>query len=365
MTREILQLTSLRFVAAFYVFVFHVEIHFGLPIDGWLKNFVLQGAVGMSLFFILSGFVLSISYSGGVSRNSQYGVRRFARIAPVYILAAVVTLPWLNNVQNSSGVIFWFQNIFLLFVNLFFLQAWFPPLMSFWNVGASWSVSVEVFFYVFFPWIMWRISGFDAVKLFRLIVLAYIAAVLPGLSLHLISENGFNYYVMPIFRIPEFFIGVCVGIIWSRGFRLPFNFQILSITSIFLVVGLSLVPPKFYVDMNWLVVPGFSVIIFSVASLKNGSLFNILTSRIFVFSGHSSYCFYSLQILFIIIAREYGHVIKIYSGNNGFIFGSLMFLVLYLVSASVYLFFEKPFRRIIVARFEASGSATLDKVRTH
>jgi peptidoglycan/LPS O-acetylase OafA/YrhL len=56
-------LTSLRFFAAFLVFLFHFHIHyfplFGIPNVDFI---ISRGAIGMSLFFILSGFVLQYNY---------------------------------------------------------------------------------------------------------------------------------------------------------------------------------------------------------------------------------------------------------------------------------------------------------------
>ena len=51
---EVRPLTSLRFVAALYVFVFHIHIRWPVA-GGWMDGLLSSGAVGMSLFFMLSG----------------------------------------------------------------------------------------------------------------------------------------------------------------------------------------------------------------------------------------------------------------------------------------------------------------------
>ena len=55
---EVRPLTSLRFVAAFYVFVFHIHIRWPVGM-GIADNLLSAGAIGMSLFFMLSGFILA------------------------------------------------------------------------------------------------------------------------------------------------------------------------------------------------------------------------------------------------------------------------------------------------------------------
>jgi hypothetical protein len=53
--KEIFPLTGLRFVAAFYVFLFHIHIRWPISSHSFAKNVLDQGAIGMSLFFMLSG----------------------------------------------------------------------------------------------------------------------------------------------------------------------------------------------------------------------------------------------------------------------------------------------------------------------
>ncbi|MDG4896139.1 acyltransferase family protein [Mesorhizobium sp. WSM4976] len=88
------QLTSLRFFAAVYVLAFHsVDIN-GAP--RLIANFVKNGYLGVSFFFLLSGFILTHSYVGRMPHWDDVGrfaVARFARIYPVYLLALAVALP--------------------------------------------------------------------------------------------------------------------------------------------------------------------------------------------------------------------------------------------------------------------------------
>lgn len=59
---EVKSLTAFRFLAAFYVFLFHLQIRIPLFGEGPIGNFVAEGAVGMTMFFTLSGFILSHAY---------------------------------------------------------------------------------------------------------------------------------------------------------------------------------------------------------------------------------------------------------------------------------------------------------------
>jgi len=92
---EILPLTGLRFIAAIYVFVFHINYRWPIFSGGILKEIVSQGAVGMTIFFVLSGLLLAYQYSDRYEDRKHYFLRRLARIYPIYVVAAISTLPWI------------------------------------------------------------------------------------------------------------------------------------------------------------------------------------------------------------------------------------------------------------------------------
>ena len=59
---SITPLTFVRFIAAFYVFLFHIYLHWTWNVKPFIGNIMNEGAVGMSLFFVLSGFILTYNY---------------------------------------------------------------------------------------------------------------------------------------------------------------------------------------------------------------------------------------------------------------------------------------------------------------
>ena len=128
--QEILALTGLRFVAAFYVFIFHIHLRWVLSDVSFVKNVLAQGAVGMSIFFMLSGFVLAYVYGDGKTSYKDYLVNRFSRIYPIYIFAAIITIPYIgitvanNSIHEISMATL--QGIFLIIANIFVIQAWIP-----------------------------------------------------------------------------------------------------------------------------------------------------------------------------------------------------------------------------------------------
>ena len=149
-TNHIKSLTGLRFLSALWVFLFHIHIRYPLTDSSFLSSILNYGHLGMILFFVLSGYILTHRYSEKAFELKSYYINRFARVFPIYILAGIVTLPWLIHagVENNIPI---FKYVGLIFANIFAIQAWFPFMFDYWNVNASWSISVEVFFYLLFP----------------------------------------------------------------------------------------------------------------------------------------------------------------------------------------------------------------------
>jgi len=117
---EILPLTSLRFIAAFYVFLFHLHIRWPLAKNQYICKILNSGAVGMSIFFILSGFILGYRYNLTPKLNlKKYYKSRFARIYPIYFVAALITLPWIGvNIITDFNIYQITKLLILIFTNI-------------------------------------------------------------------------------------------------------------------------------------------------------------------------------------------------------------------------------------------------------
>jgi peptidoglycan/LPS O-acetylase OafA/YrhL len=270
-TSEILPLTSLRFAAALWVFVFHVNLHWPLGLPAPLDRIVIHGPVGMSLFFVLSGFVLAYSYGRGDELPvRRYAWHRFARIYPVYTLAALVTLPFLLPPDRAVSAA---QVAFVIAAHLLMLQAWFPQLMPFWNFGASWSLSVEAFFYALFPALLALCKTLGRRGWLVFLAVAYAGAVLPGLSYLLFPGTPPIFYAMPIFRLGEFALGLACGVWFLRGGRLPAPRVVAAASTLVLVLFVGYMPrADIYVTLNAVVVPCIALVILALAQLRTGVL---------------------------------------------------------------------------------------------
>ena len=145
-------LTGLRFFAALAVAVYHLWQYDAWNAPAWVERVVGHGSVAVTLFFVLSGYILTYRYvdGGGLSTSSRrFWQARLARIVPVYVLGLVMSFPVVMALAKRSGVPVSTEMVKGA-AALLMVQAWWPDWALSWN-PPSWSLSVEVFFYVLFP----------------------------------------------------------------------------------------------------------------------------------------------------------------------------------------------------------------------
>ena len=90
--QEIRALTSLRMIAALLVFLHHCYYTYVIEHLGIFAGIVRQGHIGVTIFFVLSGFLITMRYypkfdSAGFRGRRlvfDYFRKRFARIYPLY-----------------------------------------------------------------------------------------------------------------------------------------------------------------------------------------------------------------------------------------------------------------------------------------
>ncbi len=154
-------------------------------LGGWAQSlgaglFALTrgGYLAVNIFFILSGFVLARRYrltEWNRLELARYGMRRFARIYPVYALSLAIMIPYIwSDRLPWTGAIRGPSKAGVLAEYMLLLQGWAGKLPVNWNTPA-WSLSCEVFFYACFPAIMLLLTRRRAVSAACLVLAAWAA----------------------------------------------------------------------------------------------------------------------------------------------------------------------------------------------
>jgi peptidoglycan/LPS O-acetylase OafA/YrhL len=291
-------LTGLRAVAALQVVFYHFGTHAFSGAPSLMRGLQQTGHAAVSLFFVLSGFVLVYTYSvplgdGTVSRR-RFWRARFARVYPLYALVVLVEIGLLAHSRAPTA-----QIAGATVGDLFGLQAWIPAITNVGNV-PGWSVSVELFFYLLFPFLAFRPRRpLLAAGLFWLLTLAM--AALPSL---LEGDAATFAKCSPMTRLPEFLVGVALGHAFVRRPR-PSAATGLALAAVAGVLATSLswsLVPRYFIHA--LLLPSYALLIFAVAS--GGAVAAALSRPTMRALGDASYALYLLQMpLFQLVGNDY------------------------------------------------------------
>ncbi len=204
-------LTGLRWVAAFLVFGYHVQIvgyfHSGLG-QNLITALFASGSVGVSFFFILSGFVLMWSTPRSPAR--RFWRRRFARVYPLHLATALAAGVFLllhapHDLPTPAEAL----------ANLALVHAWFPDTSFYQSLNTvSWTLSCEAFFYLMFPLLcraVIRLRALGAAVLASSVLLVTIAGPLVGGLFASRQTPAWVFHWFPLGRLPEFVLGVALA----------------------------------------------------------------------------------------------------------------------------------------------------------
>ena len=241
-------LTSLRFFFALLVFCSHLpsspEVELGMAL--FFKNLTSRGGVGVSFFFVLSGFVISYAYFGKIKKTKQiirFYWNRIVRIWPMHLITLALSIPLViyqyGTLPKKAGV-----------MNLLLLQSASTSKSIYFSYNApSWSISTEMAFYFLTPLIFLFLSQIlkpSKRSIYVKISLVLLSLVILLFSLILFTENSHYhsiFYISPLCRIADFVLGCLVYLVWKRigdltdfqnKSRLFCNFDILALLVFFI-----------------------------------------------------------------------------------------------------------------------------------
>jgi peptidoglycan/LPS O-acetylase OafA/YrhL len=301
--RRLPALTGLRMVAALAVYMNHIGAPEGSP--AFLSAFMSSGYSGVTIFFVLSGFVLAFNYLESMRRPSvkgvyNYFVARFARVYPLYLLVLFFVV--VRQHAQGAGIDGWWRNALAI-------QTWDPNLFhAFAFVGPAWSVSVEFFLYACFPLLIPLLGRLRRPRTILLTAAAVAVAMLALVAAFVISGHGnLSFadpgsahrwlYRTPLTRLGDFALGILAALLFVqvRG-QEPYRRlgAPLAILAAVAIAALMAWPALFITAWSWDVAYALPavVLIFALAIAPSGLLARGLSLGPVVLLGEASYAFY-------------------------------------------------------------------------
>ena len=279
-------LTGMRSAAAGLVFFFHVAAS-GLWAPSHPATLFERaaggGAVGVSFFFVLSGFVLTWSARPGDTAD-RFWRRRLVKIYPNYVVAWGLALAGLLVAGRRVGLP-------AALANLFLVQSWWPGHDVYFGVNSvSWSLSCEAFFYLLFPWILPILSRVRRMRTAAAICAAAVLSVPVVILLLPADLRYWTFYIFPPVRLLEFILGMALALIVKNGQwpRIPVWPVALLLLAAYAAV------PYFPVDAQPVAVTlvPFALLIPTVAAADAAGRRSLWATRAAVWLGEVSFAFY-------------------------------------------------------------------------
>lgn len=343
---ELPALTSLRFLAALMVVSYHY-----LAFLEWRPTVIAHGDLGVSFFFILSGFILSHVYAArGLERpvaRRRFALARLGRIYPAYLFAFALALPAVIHRGMSYG--FTHDDLAAFVLGPLSLHAWLPGAGCVVNC-PGWSISVEFFFYALFPLLLGPVQrrpwAWFGVTLGWWAAASGIALWLLGRSMPVDAaaatrlEQLIGYF--PPMRLPEFLAGMVLHALLRRRSR-PLPWPGLALAGL---IGLALVELAAAVLPKALLNNGFSAVLWMPLILAGArARSGLLCHPVAVFLGRISYALYLLHstvaiYLDYIDRRIFGGLL----GADALYLAAAQFGLAIGAAAAVHLILEEPLR---------------------
>lgn len=360
---------GLRAVAIILVVLSHAGIFFS------------GGYIGVDVFFVLSGYLITGLLIGEYSQTNRikfctFISRRLKRLLPSLLIMIIVVLTitpflisnfeFLQQTMSSRYASTWTSNLYFSLSTI----NYFSELQTRDLFLHTWSLSVEEQFYLIWPVLLLFLLKFSSSKenatylnskFIALLVIVFSSSL--ALSFYWATTNPlWVFYMMPS-RIWQFTIGAGV-FIWLNN--LPIHKQSSDVTSkiqnnflgvsgICLIIGSAvLLTPKMHYTSYSSIAASLGTAFIIIAGYKNSSsLINILLSNpVMVWIGNLSYSIYLWHWSILILGFSLG-----LKDTISEVFTLLLFTIL--ISILNYRFIELPFWKGSLSRSSTSKSILL------
>lgn len=223
-----------RFLLAMYIVLFHMRNNYPVIDHSWIDAAFGLGNMATSVFFVLSGFLLTYAYvvqkNGRPLDRHAFLLARFSTLYPLHLAGLLMTLvPMGVTIAQQGGITVPTEVSgsatrmlghgefgLALLSNVLLLNAWNPFYLSF-NY-PSWSLSALACYYFVFLGVASRVYRMKS-PLLGLVALG-IAFAAPGIVAHVLDRTDvFTDGVLhrnPIVRLPLFLAGMVLCVLFAR-----------------------------------------------------------------------------------------------------------------------------------------------------
>ncbi len=207
-------LEAMRLYAALLIILFHLVHIPGLELPGSLHFIATHFGFGVPLFYVISAFGLFLGYQGKLRFTKEwrdYYLRRFFRIAPLFYFMLIAYIPFLWVLFDGYRV-----PLEKVISSALFIFNFIPNDVEGY-VWASWSIGVEMVFYLILPILIFAIKSLRSAILF-LALTVYIKHSWSQ-PFNIVADNAAllnfeNYFILS--HLHYFAMGIVAYFVWRK-----------------------------------------------------------------------------------------------------------------------------------------------------
>ncbi|MDR2194454.1 MAG: acyltransferase, partial [Treponema sp.] len=339
---------------AFIIFLHHYSI------------FNEGGVVSVEYFFILSGFVISFGYQRKILNGyniKDFLINRIIKLYPLHILTFFFSFVFTIRAAIISNGNIYFKSVIL---NITLLQSFVPKNDYYFSFNAlSWFLSDILFFYLMFPLLINLLMLLGKVRIYNKLMLSFLILYSYIFASSIVPEEYTHaiFYINPILRIFDFFIGIILFYIYEKIKQsnilktnklltkkcIPTLIELLSVFILIIAIVFSKNVKQVYRFACYYWVP-ISILILGFSQVFGEGIFSkILSQKIFTFLGKISFSFYMLhQIMLGLIPPILGKLFNInINGINSMVRFCVLLSIILLSSIFCFYVYEIPIGKCI------------------
>ncbi|MFD1255837.1 acyltransferase family protein [Mucilaginibacter terrae] len=340
---------SLRGLAALYVVIFHAVLvpQTKLAIPGWIKPLVMNGGSGVTLFFVISAFTLCYTLQFQQKENRyllKFYMRRIFRILPLYYAWFLLML------YISMGFRGLFAHKFILLLYAVFGYNFVPGHQE-GLVAASWTLGIEMIFYLIFPLVFHYVKSIRGALMFLALTLiiawSHTQFIKHLIGAGILQSDSYKINLSFFHQLPVFALGmVCyfiyVDVIKNKDVSLKIHLILLSTGAILFFLLPYVIAPYLPSGTGLY----FTAINYTILFLGLSKIpVKLIVNKVTVFFGLLSYSLYLNHPQIVMRLNKTYIKIYDYAGNSGVALVCCILLTLVIVvplSYLTYRFIEQP-----------------------
>lgn len=198
----------LRIFSCLWVLFFHAQIHYRYVTGiACIDTLIGVGAIGCTIFFILSGFSLRLGYKENMTSAQELFLfyrKRLRKIYPIFLFMLIVCLIFRYRIPVNK--------IKLLPIELTLTQTLFDKdINAYYYNDNWWFLSCLWILYLIYPFLNMIINTINKSKKKLLILASYAFSVFAFFYYYDKPMLFLDYYTNPIYRVPEFLVGMLMA----------------------------------------------------------------------------------------------------------------------------------------------------------